>query len=86
MMSPKLDLNYKGFSFRFFSREEGRPHVHVHEGSRPGATSKFWVSREEAQLASNDAHIDEKEIRRITLFLEQNRNFVVDEWEKFFSE
>jgi hypothetical protein len=38
-MSPTV-LNYKGYRFFFFSREESRKHIHI---TNNNGEAKFWI-------------------------------------------
>ena len=84
-MSPKLDLKYRDYVFFFYSKEEQRPHVHVARGSSKGAaSSKFWLTKDGVELASNGAHLSDVELRRLEKFLSANKDFALARWTEFF--
>lgn len=84
-MSPKLNLSYRGYTFFFYSHEESRPHVHVSKGAAAGGPStKFWLTRDGVELASNGARLSSTEINRLAKFLESNRDYLLARWMEFF--
>jgi hypothetical protein len=77
-VSPTI-FRQKGFRFFFFSREELRPHVHVHhvEGE-----AKFWLEPE-IELAQNYGLTT----RRLSTALElirRNEHEIRTAWKKHF--
>lgn len=83
-MSPKI-LEYRGFSIGFFSSDgEERPHVHVYRGSDTGANAKFWITKNGYELAHNKGRFSNQELRKLTVFLDQNRDYILARWMEYF--
>ncbi len=83
-MSPKI-LEYQGFSIGFFSSDgEERPHVHVYRGSDTQANAKFWITKDGYELAHNKGRFSNRDLRKLTVFLDQNRDYILARWMEYF--
>ena len=67
-MSPTV-FREKGYRFFFFSREESRPHVHVHCGD---GEAKFWL--QPAVELTLQVGLDAREIRECQVLVEAHRD------------
>lgn len=68
------------YRFHFYSNEEGEP-VHIHVRSADGE-AKFWLNP--VELAYNYGYRD-REIKKIEILVVENRTFLIEEWDEFFS-
>lgn len=83
-MSPKI-LEYRGFSIGFFSSDgEERPHVHAYRESDTDANAKFWITKNGFELARNKGRFSDQELRKLTVFLDQNRDYILARWMEYF--
>jgi hypothetical protein len=77
-MSPTI-FRAQGFRFFFFSREETRPHVHVHCAR---GEAKFWLAPA-IQLAQNYG-LSPKDLRTIGQLIEEHEDEIRGAWQKHF--
>ena len=77
-MSPTVFI-YKGYRFFFFSREEKKPHVHVHCAN---GEAKFWLTPEVA-IAENYG-LSNKQIREALSITKERKDEITDGWKKHF--
>ena len=77
-MSPTVFI-YKGYRFFFFSREEKKPHVHVHCAD---GEAKFWLTPEVA-IAKNYG-LSNKQIREALSITKERKDEITDGWKKHF--
>lgn len=75
-MSPTI-LRKDGYRFYFFSREEGRPHVHV---QRADGHAKFWL--EPAIEVAQSSGLSRRELRSILTLVEEHANEIRTAWAK----
>lgn len=78
-MSPTV-FRFKGYRFFFFSREEERMHVHIESGN---GEAKFWLEPS-ISLAQNYGFSD-KELKEITMIIEERADEIRKSWETHFS-
>jgi hypothetical protein len=77
-MSPTI-LRVGAFRFFFFSREESRPHVHVHS---PDGEAKFWL---EPMVTCAISHgLPENVLAEAKTIVEQNQEAFVEAWKRHF--
>jgi len=77
-MSPTV-LRYKNYSFRFFSKEESRAHVHV---SSPGGDAKFWL---EPTVALGSRYgLPDRKLRELQRIIEEHQDEIIRAWKKHF--
>jgi hypothetical protein len=77
-MSPTVFI-YKGYRFFFFSREEKKPHVHVHCAD---GEAKFWLAPEVA-IAENYG-LSNKQIREALSIIKERKDEITNGWKKHF--
>ena len=77
-MSPTI-FRENGFRFFFFSREELRPHVHVHCAD---GEAKFWLEPQ-IELAQNYGLTD-RQIRAIEALIRRHENDIRSAWNEHF--
>jgi hypothetical protein len=77
-MSPTV-FRSGGFRFYFFSREETRPHVHVHSAR---GEAKFWMDPE-IKLAQN-YRLTQRELKSIEKLIEEHENEIRKAWQKHY--
>ena len=60
---PKALLDFMGYVFFFWSREDGEPpHVHVCKGAPSKVSAKFWIKDDEIIMEQNKSIQDAKEL------------------------
>ncbi len=77
-MSPTV-FREQGFRFFFFSREELRPHIHVHCGD---GEAKFWVDPQ-IELARNHG-LTRRQLKRVEAIIEEHEDEIRDAWQEYF--
>ena len=77
-MSPTI-LRVGAFRFFFFSREESRPHVHVHS---PDGEAKFWLEPE-VECAMNRG-LEERPLADARRIVETHREEFRNAWKRHF--
>jgi hypothetical protein len=77
-MSPTV-FRSGGFRFYFFSREEVRPHVHVHSSR---GEAKFWIDPE-IKLAQNYG-LTQRELKTVERLIEEHEDEIRKAWQKHF--
>lgn len=82
---PKVLIDFLGYVFFFWSREEGRPHVHVCKGRPSHMSARFWITADGVELVHNDAQIPQADLRKITAYLESNRQRILAAWAEHFA-
>lgn len=75
-MSPKF-LEKSGFTFKIYSREEVRMHVHIISGEK---MAKCWIEPE-VEMAENRGFKD-FEIRKILKIIVENEQSFKDKWKQ----
>lgn len=84
-MSPTVTgmsgKNAKKYRFFFYSNEEDRRHVHVHDSDENEV--KFWLEPE-IELACNNG-VSGRDIRKIRKILEKDHGKVKTQWDTHFS-
>ena len=78
-MSPTI-FRFKNYRFFFFSREEGRLHVHV---SCPEGEAKFWLE----PIVSLHQHyeLSSRKLKELQEVVEKYKNEIIRAWKKHFS-
>ena len=83
-MSPKYG-RFLQYSIFFFSNEANEPpHVHVSLAGTPNNSSKFWITKDEAIMAHNDARIASRDLNKIQKYLRENAEDILECWNSFF--
>ena len=83
---PKALLDFMGYSFFFWSREDGEPiHIHVAKGAPSKNCAKFWISPDGISLAHNKAQIPIGDLKKIRNYIAVNRNDIIAAWYEHFS-
>lgn len=77
-MSPTV-MREKGYRFFFFSREETRMHVHVHNAD---GEAKFWLEPQ-IELARNHG-LGRSQLKEIELIIEEHQDELKSAWAGFF--
>lgn len=77
-MSPTV-FRHGNCRFQFFSREEGRMHVHV---LSPDGEAKFWIEPT-VSLASYAGFADRK-LKSLQKLVEEHKNEIAKNWKKHF--
>ena len=77
-MSPTV-FRERGYRFYFFSREEERPHVHVHHAS---GEAKFWLDPA-IELAQNYG-LTLPRVRTAQRMIEERHDEVRAAWQEHF--
>ena len=77
-MSPTI-FREQGYRFYFFSREEERPHVHVHCAD---GEAKFWLEPA-IELAQNFG-LNERQIRAAQTLIETHKDEIGNAWSRHF--
>jgi hypothetical protein len=77
-MSPTV-FKWRGYRFFFFSREEARPHVHVHCSD---GEVKFWL--EPAVELSRNHGLSPVQIIELKSVVEEKRNELLNAWRAHF--
>jgi hypothetical protein len=78
VISPTV-FREKGYRFFFYSREETRPHVHVHCGD---GEAKFWLEPH-IELAKN-FHLSRGQIKEIEQIIEGHYDELKRAWKEHF--
>lgn len=82
---PKVLLDFRGYVFYFYSREDGEPiHVHVSKGKQSENCAKFWIKRDCVELAHNNGKIPKKDLKLIYEYICNNREEIVFTWYQYF--
>lgn len=77
-MSPTI-FRVKGYRFYFLSNEESRMHIHV---DCVDGEAKFWLEPIVALVTYY--RLNSKELNKIQKIVEEHRNEIIKEWEKYF--
>jgi hypothetical protein len=78
-MSPTI-FRVGPFRFYFFSREESRPHVHVHT---PDGEAKFWIDPE-IELATSTG-MPRHQIKSAFSLIQEHEDEIRNSWDTHFS-
>ena len=85
---PKALLDFLGYKVYFWANE-GEPlepvHVHVSKGKQTASSTKFWITRENIELANNNSNIPQNDLRKIQKYLWANRDTIIARWYQYFS-
>ncbi len=82
---PKVLLDFRGYVFYFYSKEDGEPiHVHVSKGRQSESCAKFWIKRDSVELAHNNGRIPKKDLKFIYEYICSNREEIVFAWYQYF--
>jgi hypothetical protein len=77
-VSPTV-LRVRGYRFYFFSREERRPHVHVHHAS---GEAKFWL--EPAIELARNYGLSAKRLTAAERLIQEHENEIRRAWQTHF--
>lgn len=82
---PKALVNFLGYSFFFWSDEQGEPlHVHVCKGNPSPNATKFWVTKDGVKLVHNKSRIPKKDLQKLSRYIMQNRAVIIATWFDYF--
>ena len=82
---PKPILDFLGYSFYFWSRENNEPpHVHISKGKPTANATKFWITKDGISLANNNSHIPQNDLKKIARYILDNRADMLASWFDFF--
>jgi hypothetical protein len=83
---PKALMDYMGYSIYFWSNEGNEPiHVHVSKGNPIENATKFFIRRDELELAHNKSKIPAHDLKVIQKYIWANRNEIIARWVQYFS-
>jgi hypothetical protein len=71
---------FRAGSYRFFSREDPRKHVHV---TCPAGEAKFWI--EPIIALATYYGLSKRQLKEVELLVEANFDEINSAWEKHFS-
>ena len=74
-------LRWKGYIFRFYSKEEDRAHVHVF---KQGAQAKVWLEPD-VEVGVYRGY-SAKELNVIEKAVKQERDALLDKWRRYFGD
>ena len=77
-MAPTV---FREGSFRFFSREESRIHIHV---AHTDGEAKFWLEPN-IELALNKG-LNSKQVSEALLLVQQHREEILNAWKQHFED
>ncbi|MBU1086876.1 MAG: DUF4160 domain-containing protein [Candidatus Omnitrophica bacterium] len=75
-MSPTV-FKEKNYRFHFFSKEEGRMHIHV---ISPDGEAKFWI--EPTIALANYSGFSNKQLNLLQKIVEKHKNEIAKKWKK----
>lgn len=85
MQLPKILLDFLGYTFYFWSNENGEPvHVHVSKGRQSQNSTKFWITRDSVELVHNKSGIPQNELKKIQKYICANRDTIIARWYMHF--
>jgi len=77
---PEAIESYLGYYIYFWIGDGVEPvHVHVAKKQQPNAT-KFWVTTESVELATDTGSVDKIDMKRILRYLRRNRTQIIARW------
>ncbi len=83
-MTP-IYIHAGGFSFGWFSNENGEPpHVHVFRGDDRNTSAKFWIREDGIGLVHNKARLSQREPKQAASVILANRYRLLARWHSFF--
>lgn len=83
---PKALLDFLGYSFFFWSNEDGEPpHIHVCKGSPTSNATKFWITSKGIELVHNKSQIPQNDLKKIARYIQQNRARILEAWFDYFN-
>ena len=81
---PKALLDFMGYVFFFWSREDYEPpHVHVCKGAPSKVSAKFLIEYDEIIMEHNDAQIPAKDLKKIQMYISLNKRDIFYEWGRY---
>lgn len=73
-------LRINGFRFFFFSNEGKEPvHIHIEKGD---GYAKFWLN---PIINVTNYNFNSKELKQISLIIEENKELLKRAWDEYFS-
>ena len=73
-------LLIEGYRFFFFSNEGNEP-IHIHVESAE-CYAKFWIN---PLFVAANYGFNSKELREISIIIEENENLIKEKWNEYFS-
>jgi hypothetical protein len=81
---PKI-FEYIGYFIYFWLNEQNEPiHVHVSKGKPTNNSTKIWILKDGIELADNKSNIKSNDLRKILVFINNNRQFIIEKWYEYF--
>lgn len=78
-------FDFLGYKIYFWSNENGEPmHVHVSKGAQSKDATKFWIKRDDIEMAHNKSQIPQSDLKKIQKYLWANRDIIIAKWYQFF--
>jgi hypothetical protein len=78
-------FEYRGYWIYFWLNENNEPiHVHISKGKPTSNSTKIWILENGIQLANNKSDIKEKDLRKLLLFVDNNREDIISSWYQTF--
>ena len=82
---PKALLDFLGYCIFFWSNEDNELiHVHISKGNPTENATKFWITRDNIELAHNKSQIPKSDLKRIQKYLWVNRDTIIARWYQHF--
>lgn len=83
---PKALLDFLGYSFFFWSNENGEPpYIHVCKGKQSSNATKFWITGDGIKLEHNKSQIPPNELKKIVRYILENRSDILAAWFDYFN-
>jgi len=82
---PKALLDFMGYCIYFWTNENDEPiHVHISKGSPTTDATKFWITRDNIELAHNKSQITKNDLKKIQKYIWVNRDTIIARWVQYF--
>jgi hypothetical protein len=85
-------MDYLGLVFFFWSNEFSgnnlEPvHIHICKGKQEPNSTKIWIKPDGSlEIANNNSNLSAKELSAALEYIETNKNDIIAEWYKFFTD
>ena len=78
---------YKISSYKFWIGDGNEPiHVHVSKGKQTQSATKFWITQNGVELAHNNSHIEDDDLKKLLRYIRQNRFEIIGRWIERFGQ
>lgn len=82
---PKALEEYLGYVIYFWIGDGNEPiHVHVSKGKQTQNATKFWITQNGVELANNNSHIEDDDLKKLLRYIRQNRFEIIGRWMERF--